>query len=74
MKALITWRQLRTYALASALVVFLYAVLGHLIGLSHSPATIKQFLVLYVLHLSLIFVVHIYITRRKKSSTPPEGE
>ena len=74
MKAQITWPQLRTYALTSALVVFLYTVLGHLIGLSHSPTTIRQFLVLFVLILSLTVVVHLYRSRRKKSPVPPDGD
>lgn len=74
MKAPITWSQLRTYALTSALFVFIYAVLGRLIGLSHSPTTIKQFLVLFVLHFSLSVVVYLYRNRRKKSPEPLEVE
>ena len=74
MKAPITLPQLRTYALTSALFVFLYAVLGSLIGLSHSPTTIKKFIVLFVLHLSLIVAVHLYRNRTKKPPSSLEGE
>ncbi len=73
MNAQVTWSLLRTYVLTSALIVLLYAVLGRLIGLSHSPTTIKHFLVLYVLHLGLIVVVHFYRNWKKKSPALPEA-
>ena len=74
MKAPITLSKFGTYVLTSALFVVLYTMLGHLIETLHSPKTIMQFLVLFVLHLSLSVVFHIYITRRKKSRALPESE
>ena len=63
-----------TYGLTSILFVITYTMLGHLIETLHSPKTIEQFLVLFVLHLSLSVVLHIWMTRRKKSSESLEGE
>ena len=74
MNAPITLSKFGTYALTSALFVVLYTMLGHLIETLHSPKTIMQFLVLFVLHLSLSVVFHIHVTRRKESPAPPEGE
>ena len=74
MKVPITWSKLGNYALTSALFVFFYAMLTGLLGMSRSPTTIKQFLVLYVLHLGLSLLVHFYMNRREKSSAPPEAE
>lgn len=72
MKAPMTMSKFGNYALTSALFVFAYSMLGHLIETLHSPKTIKQALVLYVFHLSLMVVIHLYRNRRKKSSAQPE--
>lgn len=74
MKAPITLSKFGSYALLSALFVLVYSMMGHLIETLHSPKTIKHSLVLYVLHLSLSVVFHIYITRKKKSPAPPDSE
>ena len=74
MKASIPLPKFGRYALASALFVLAYSMLGHLIETLHSPKTIKQALILYVLHLGLSIMFHIYIDRKKKSSAQPEAE
>ena len=74
MKAPITLSKFGSYAFVSALCVLTYSMMGYLIETLHSPKTIKQALVLYVLQLSLTVLFHIYIERRKKSPEPHEGE
>ena len=72
MKVSITLSEIGKYALTSALFVFAYSMLGHLIETLHSPKTIKQALALYALHLSLMVVIHLYRNRRKNSSAQSE--
>ena len=72
MKAPITLSKLGTNALASALFVLLYAILTHLLGMSRSPTTIEQFLVLFLLQFGMNIVIDFYRNRRKKSPAPPE--
>lgn len=74
MKAPITLLEFGKYALASALFVVSYTVLGHLIETLSSPKTIKDFIVLFVLSLGLSVVFHIYMNRRKKSSAQSEAQ
>ena len=68
MKAPITFPNFGRYALASTLFVPAYSMLGHLFETLHSPKTIKQALVFYVLHLGLSVMFHIYMERRRKLS------
>ena len=74
MKAPITLSKFGSFALAAALFVLAYSMLGHMFETLHSPRTFKQIIVFFVLHLSLSVVFHIFISRRKKSSAPPEAE
>ena len=74
MKAPINLPKFGSYALTSALFVVVYTMLGHLIETLHSPKTIKQILVLFVLHLSLSVVFHIYMSRGKNPPAPPEAQ
>ena len=73
MKTPITLSRFGSFALISALFVLVYSMLGHLFETLHSPKTIKQSLVLYVLHLGLSIVFYVFIDRKKKSSSQPEA-
>ena len=71
MKVSITLSQCGAYAFSSALFVLIYAMLTHLIGMSRSPTTIEQLLVLFVLQLGTNIAIDFYRSRRKKSPAPP---
>ena len=72
MKAPITLSKLCFYVFSSALFVFFYATLTHLLGMSRRPTTTEHILVLYVLQLGTSVVVDFYMNRKKKSPAPPE--
>ena len=72
MKVSITLSKFGTYAFASALFVFIYAMLTHLLGTSRSPTTIEQLLVLFVLQFGTSIMIDFYRNRKNKSPTPPE--
>ena len=74
MKTPISLSRFGTYAYISALFVLAYSMLGYLIETLHSPKTIEQSLVLYVLHLVLCVAFDIYRNRRKNSPASPEAE
>ena len=72
MKAPNTLSKLCLYVLSSALFVFFYATLTHLLGMSRRQTTIEQFLVLFMLQFGTSVVVDFYMNRKKKSPAPPE--
>lgn len=73
MKVPITLSKFCTYAFTSAFFVFLFAMLTHLLGMSRSPTTIEQFLVLFVLQFGMSIATDFYRNRRKKSPTLTEA-
>ena len=72
MKIPITLSKFSAYTFTSALFVFIYAMLTHLLGTSRNPTTIEQFLVLFMLQFGTSVMVDFYINRKNKSPTPPE--
>ena len=74
MKVPITLSKFCTYAFTSALFVLIFAMLTHLLGMSRSPTTIDQFIVLFVLQFGTNIVIDFYRNRRKKPSAPPEAQ
>lgn len=63
-----------TYVFASALFVFTYAFLTHLLGSSRSPTTIEQFLVLFVLQFGTSIMTEFYMNQKKKLPATPEAK
>ena len=72
MKAPNTLSKLCLYILSSALFLFFYATLTHLLGMSRRPTTIEQFLVLFMCQFGTSVMIDFYINRKKKSPAPPE--